>query len=191
MKETFSTNTVKKRVYYNFYLNWIAKLCCSLFFFFIVGSMDRVSLFVSLQVTRLWEGLLTVRAVKHLLPSVWPLVSIQVNRLWEGLLTLGTCISLLSAKSHFMFFRVPGSDKGFSQSEHLYPFSPLWVIVWFFRIPDREKDFPHCWQSYPFSPMWVFLCSFRQSDREKDFPQLGQSNGFSPVCDFRCVFMLA
>ena len=55
---------------YQTFTHWVTKVSLKVLSFFIVGPLVSMTHFVFLQVTRSREGLLTVRAIKWLLPSV-------------------------------------------------------------------------------------------------------------------------
>ncbi len=65
-------------------------------------------------------------------------------------------------------------------SEHLYGFSPVWILMWRFNSPEFQKAFLHSMQLEGFSAVWYFLCFRRLFKWEKDLWHLSQENDISP-----------
>ena len=107
-------------------LKKVTKFSLLLLSFLIFGLLTGVNNSVSLQIARLWEGLLlclfrlpyTEKDFSHwgqLCPFslLWiNLIFLQATRLWEGLFTLHTFVFLLSAVSQFMLLQVTRVWKG-------------------------------------------------------------------------------
>jgi hypothetical protein len=72
------------------------------------------------------------------------------------------------------------SLKFLPRDEHLYGFSPVWILVWSVR-DDLVPDFSHKEQLIGFSPVWILTLLLRNDESLEDLPQNEQLNGFSPV----------
>ena len=93
-----------------------------------VSLRFAVSSFMSLQVNRPWEGLVTPRAVIWFLSAVSHFMFLQAIRPQEGLFTLPTFVSLLSTVSKFMFLQVTRPQEGLFT---------LWTFVFLFSTVNQ------------------------------------------------------
>ena len=132
---------------------WIATLATWEVVHFYVNSL------MSVQVTRVREGLVTWFAEEGLHSWVAPLVFLQVVMSEESLVTLQTYIQFLSSVSYHVHLQITWL------TERLFT-----VVAWERNLSRMNK-----------------LCAFRWLAWEKDLPQALEDDGLSPVWILLCA----